>query len=133
MATVPNWIAKAVIVDPQRSEVHPITEWRATKTQVIVRTAPTGPEHRFYLDSLTLVGGPKSFPETRVHLAAPDDPKITEIRARHAVNRARGDVAATVDRVRLWDGGMSIEEAAKAIHDIRCAAVCALAELAEFL
>jgi hypothetical protein len=127
MATVPNWIAKAVIL--YSNAAVPITEWRATRTQVVVRTSPTGPERRFSLDRLREVGKGWGAPV----LAAPDDPRVVAIREQKIVNAALGDVLAEVERHRLQDSGQAPEDAVRKLTAIRDAATKALAELSEVL
>ena len=131
--SVPNWIAKAVIVEPDRygdrATVTPVVEWRATKTQVIVRTSPTGPEQRFYLDSLTKVGRPRYFPQHRTHLAPPDNAEVLGHRRTAAVRAARSRVLDVVTSQRLQDSTTDPAALATKLLALRSAVDQALASL----
>jgi hypothetical protein len=136
MTTVPNWIAKAVIVEygyGRQAHVSPTVEWRATKTQVIVRTSPTGPERRFYLNSLTAVGEPNSFPEMRTHLAAPDAPEVIAAQRTQVISRSRNAVITTVEKQRLQDSTDDAEALVAKLTAVQDAVNQALAALAEVL
>lgn len=135
MPTVPNWIAKAVIVTPSLSgdTITPIVGWRATGTQVIVRTSPRAPERRFYLDGLALVGQPKSFREQRIRLEPPDAPVVVRARRERVVGSARDHVIITIEKQRLQDRSTDAAETAAKLLALRTAVDQALAALAEVL
>lgn len=128
MPPVPNWIAKAVVLYANKAV--PTTEWRATKTQVIVRTEPTGPEIRFYLDGLRRVGD-HGF--SAVLLVAPDDPRVIDLNTAQVVNDARYTVLNEVDNQRLQDSSQDAETVAAKLTAIQGVVNKALASLAEVL
>lgn len=135
MPSVPNWIAKAVIIASSGSgdAVTPITEWRATKTQVIVRTRTDSSERRFYLDTLTQVGQPKYFREMRIRLEPPDSPAVLAAQRQAVIRNAQNSVSIEITRQRLQDTARSSEELAVKLTAIVDAANAALALLAEVL
>lgn len=129
MPTVPNWIAKAIVTDPQRLVSYPITSWRATKTQVVVSTA-TQQEIRFRLDGLTEVGKDRYNP-SRYELVAPDDARLAAAQRRAVLDNARVKVMWTVEKVRLQDSRVEIDELLTKLETIRQAVVRAQASLAK--
>lgn len=133
MTTVPNWIAKAVILNPRTGTVEPIVEWRATKTQVIVRTDKRGPERRFRLEDLAQLGESRGFPGIAIRLAAPNDPAVVAARRARAADRARGAVMLFVETQRLQDGRQDAGMVADKLIAIRDEVTLALAELEPFL
>lgn len=135
MATVPNWIAKAVIVHPGRYGEASLTgtrDWRATKTQAVV-TDEYGRERRFYLDTLTEVGGTRSVPELCVHLAPPDDPVVITSKRASAVSKAGAMVLDEVERQRLQDHADDAGVMVQKLTAVRDAANAALAGLVDYL
>lgn len=130
MPTVPNWIAKAVVITRDRGSdrvAYPVKSWRATKTQVIVTIdAPNRAEARFYLDGLVGVGADRG--------AELVDPEVAKDRlARIRSNQAVSDletamVLARLDRVRSDPEALVTE-----IGKIQRAATKALAALADVL
>jgi hypothetical protein len=133
MASVPNWIAKAVILTPSYGghiRTAKTTGWRATRTQVIVNTKSG--ERRFRLDTLTEVGDPH-YGSMRTRLAEPSDPEIVAARSKGIISAARGDVQLAVERARLQDSGKTAEETTAALLAIRDTVNAALASLTEVL
>jgi len=82
MPTVPNWIPRAVVYVPgygtTPARAYPITDWRATRTQVVVTYKARGREieGRFRLADLRGV----SDRDRHTYLLAPDDPRVIEAR-----------------------------------------------------
>ncbi len=137
MATVPNWIAKAVVLWPAygrgRAEFKPIAPgWRATNTQVVVRTSPNGPEMRFYLDTLTRVGDSKRS-IFAVRLAPPDAPEVQRAQRQKIVSDAQGHVLSVIDQQRLQDSTDDPAALATKLLALKTATDEALASLAEVL
>lgn len=136
MTSVPNWIPRAVIFDPDRyyssAPVTPIVEWRATKTQVIVRTSPTGRERRFYLDSLTEVGQPKYFSDLRTRLEAPDAPVVLAAQRDQTIRTAKAHLSSIIEKQRLQDT-TDAEATVKKLFAIRVAVDEAIAMAGEVL
>jgi hypothetical protein len=137
MTSVPNWIAKAVIFRPTRSEFAEITAttgWRATRTQVIVTVdGPRGPvERRFRLDSLTEVGYPR-YDRTAPQLKAPDALPVVEALKADVVYNARVTVLMALDGLRLQDSGQSAEVVAAKLAKLADAVNKALAEIGTVL
>jgi hypothetical protein len=124
----PNWIAKAVILEPAVRRVTPIVEWRGTKTQLIVRTVRSGKEYRFRLDTLTAVNGPR---RSGTRLAAPDDPAVLDALRTRAADGARGRVSIAVNASRLQDSGRDIETVTRKLIELRDEITKALADLSE--
>lgn len=133
---VPNWIAKALIHTPDRSEgtLTPILSWRPTRTQVVVTVdGLRGPvERRFYLDTLTEVGQSKrSIHSSR--LIAPDPPQAIASRRATAATRARNAVLSAVEEQRFQDYTDDAEVVAAKLVALRAAVNEALASLGEEL
>lgn len=137
MATVPNWIAKAVIHESlgygRWADIIDTISWRPTKTQVVVtvQTARGQAERRFRLSDLREVGG-SPWASTRATLMDPDDPKVATALRERQIRRAVDRVKVARD-VRLDASAMSVEELAAAVDRIQRAATKSLAELGELL
>lgn len=125
--TVPNWIAKAVILYSDAAV--PICEWRCTRTQVVVRTTPTGPERRFRLDDLREVGNGWTAPR----LAAPDDPRVLGVQKAAIIRKASSHVWGVIVQQRMQDSTNDAAAAAAKLLALRSAVDQALASLSEVL
>lgn len=139
MATVPNWIAKAVIYESRdygrTATVTDILSWRATKTQVIVTVqTPAGrSERRFRLDGLAEVGVGRGAWDSRfAKLMDSDDEKVIKARADQRVRATIGTLRRALDE-RLDLSSMDDEALTLAIGRIQRAATKALAEMADLL
>lgn len=135
MPTVPNWIAKAVVLTPTfmgPDIIQPTTHWRATNTQVIVQTGPGSGDLRFYLDTLTKVGSSKRALSSP-RLVPPDHPAVITARREQTVAAARHAVLDEVAKQRLQDSSDDAEAAVAKLSAIRDAVDKALASLAEVL
>lgn len=133
MPSVPNWIAKAYIYWPRtggEGSVAQICEWRATGTQVVVRIRPTGPEYRFRLDGLTMVGKPRY---SGIKLLAPDDRQVITVKRADVVRSARAQVLGTIEQLRLQDSTDDAEAYAKKLTAVQDVITAALADLSEYL
>lgn len=137
MATVPNWIAKAVIYEShnygRRADITETLSWRATKTQVIVTVqTPAGrSERRFRLDGLAEVGR-GAWDSHFAKLMDSDDEKVIKARADQRVRATIGTLRRALDE-RLDLSSMDDEALALAIGRIQRAATKALAEMADLL
>lgn len=132
--SVPNWIAKAVIVTPSRFghaalTTTPIKSWRATKTQVVVETE-NGRERRFYLDGLVEVGSPKAHPMLYPHLAPPDSKEVVAGERGRKMTDARHLVLGAIERVRLQDSTEDLDLVLTKLEAVRQAVLQAQASLA---
>lgn len=131
--SVPNWIAKAVILTPSYSgpaSIMKMTGWRATRTQVVVRTERG--ERRFYLDGLTEVGD-KNFGLMKTRLAAPNDPQAIAARRQRVVNGVLGSVLTTVNELRLQDSEQTPEAAFVKLTRLQLVVNKAMADLGSVL
>jgi hypothetical protein len=139
MATVPNWIAKAVIYESldhgRRARVIPTTGWRATKTQVIVTyDGPRGPsERRFRLDNLREVRSQNAWHSNLASLADPSEDRVMQARAEMTRASAVATLKGVIADTRLDASAMDAEALVVAIGRIQRAATKALADLAEVL
>jgi hypothetical protein len=139
MATVPNWIAKAVIYESldygRRARVIPTTGWRATKTQVIVTyDGPRGPsERRFRLADLREVRSQNAWHGNLASLADPSEDRVVEARAEMVRSSAVATLKKVIEDTRLDASAMDAEALVLAIGRIQRAATKALAALADVL
>ena len=133
MATVPNWIAKAIVFVPAPSHLDPgifvpTASWRAAKTQVIVTLdVPERTEVRFYLDGLREVG------HHGRELLDPSDPKVMHRMVSAKSRRSVNDLQTAVALARLDQSRGNAEELVTKISAIQRAATKALADLADLL
>jgi len=132
--TVPNWIAKAVVYVPGYTgggAIQPTTDWRATKTQVIVTVG--GRDRRFYLDTLTEVGSGNRHSTHATRLLPADAPEVLAAIRDAQVRAARNAVFLAVEKARLQDSKKGAEETLRALDSIIAAATKAMASLTEVL
>jgi hypothetical protein len=139
MATVPNWIAKAVIYESldygRRARVIPTTGWRATKTQVIVTyDGPRGPsERRFRLADLREVHSRTAWDSNLAVLADPSEDRVMQARVEMTRSSAVATLKSVIADTRLDASAMDAEALVVAIGRIQRAATKALADLADLL
>jgi hypothetical protein len=139
MATVPNWIANAVIYESldygRRIRVIPTTGWRATKTQVIVTyDGPRGPsERRFRLEDLGEVGRRQGawWHSDLATLADPSEDRVVKAQAAMLRESVVGNLKSIIDKTELDASEMDAEALAVAIDRIHSACSVAIIELGE--
>jgi hypothetical protein len=129
MATVPNWIAKGYVYQDYPRMAYRITEWRATRTQVIVHVDGLRHELRFSLDDLRRIGGGAS---SNMRILPPDDRRVVDAIHQATTRAVVDDLRAAMDE-RLDASVMDAEALVVAIGRIQRAATKALADLAGLL